>query len=93
MIEGRNYICREISQIPGLRAFESEGNFVLIDASALGKDSLEIRDRLAEKGFYIRPMSGHNMARGFIRITVGTPGQNRSFLQAFQEYVQEVTRP
>jgi histidinol-phosphate aminotransferase len=76
--------------MPGMRAFPSEGNFVLIDASILGRDSLEIRDRMAEKGIYIRPMSGHNMSRGFIRITVGTPEQNRLFIRLFGEYVKEI---
>jgi histidinol-phosphate aminotransferase len=90
-IEGRNYINQEINKIPGLKAFPSEGNFVLIDASVLGKDSLEIRDSIARRGIFIRPMSGHNMARGFIRITVGTPEQNRFFIATFKEYVKEVT--
>ena len=91
-IEGRNYIGREINKLPGLKAFPSEGNFVLIDASALGKDSLEIRDWMAGQGIFIRPMSGHNMARGFIRITVGTPDQNRMFIDTFKDYVETVTK-
>jgi histidinol-phosphate/aromatic aminotransferase/cobyric acid decarboxylase-like protein len=33
---------------------------------------------------------GHSMPEGFIRITVGTPEQNRKFLQVFREYVREV---
>jgi histidinol-phosphate aminotransferase len=91
-ITGRNYICEQINKIPGLKAFPSEGNFVLIDASALGKDSTEMRDRMAEKGIFIRPMSGHNMARGFIRITVATPEQNRLFIDTFKEYVSEIEK-
>jgi histidinol-phosphate aminotransferase len=90
ILQGREYIYEEINKMPGLRAFPSEGNFVLIDASVLGKESNEIRDRMTEKGIFIRPMTGHNMAKGFIRITVGTPDQNRMFIQAFSEYVKEV---
>jgi histidinol-phosphate aminotransferase len=89
VIAGRNYIFNEINKIPGLKAFPSEGNFVLIDASSLGMDSLVIRDRMAQKGIYIRPMSGHNMPIGYIRITVGTPEQNRLFIQAFTELFRE----
>jgi histidinol-phosphate/aromatic aminotransferase/cobyric acid decarboxylase-like protein len=63
---------------------------VLIDASILNKDSLEIRDRMSAKGIYIRPMSGHHMPLGFIRITIGTPEQNRAFIKIFREYVKEV---
>ena len=91
VIKGREYIFEEINKIPGIRAFPSEGNFVLIDTSALGKDSLEIRDKMAAKGIYIRPMSGHNMARGFIRVTIGTPEQNERFIETFKDYAREVT--
>ena len=90
VIKGREFIFEEINKIPGMRAFPSEGNFVLIDAGILDRDSLEIRDRMAERGIYIRPMSGHNMARGFIRVTVGTPEQNRRFVETFKEYTREV---
>jgi histidinol-phosphate aminotransferase len=90
VLAGRKAIFEEINRIQGLRAYPSEGNFVLIDASALGQDSLEIRDALAEKGIYIRPMSGHNMAKGFIRVTVGTPEQNDLFIRTFREYVGAV---
>ena len=89
-IDGRNYIFTEVNKIPGLRALPSEGNFVLIDASSLGEDSLAIRDRMAARGIFIRPMSGHNMPKGFIRITVGTPDQNRQFLQTFKDYIREL---
>ena len=89
VILGRETIAAEINKIPGFKALPSEGNFVLIDASALGEDSLTIRDRMAEKGIYIRPMSGHNMPMGFIRITVGTPEQNSLFIQTFKQYIRE----
>ena len=78
--------------MPGLRAFPSEGNFVLIDASVLEKESVEIRDHMAGKGIFIRPMSGHNMSKGFIRITVGTPEQNHLFIKVFHDYVKDVLK-
>jgi histidinol-phosphate aminotransferase len=90
VIQGRDTMLERINKIPGLRAFPSEGNFVLIDASVLERDSLEIRDRMSARGIYIRPMSGHNMGRGFIRVTVGTPEQNHLFIETFKEYCQEV---
>ncbi len=89
-LEGREYICNEINKMPGLRAFPSEGNFVLIDAGILNKEAIEIRDYMAEKGIFIRPMGGHHLPRGFIRITLGTPEQNRLFIQLFGEYVKQV---
>lgn len=93
VLQGRRYIHDEINKMPGLRAYPSEGNFVLIDASALDKESLEIRDRMAQRGIFIRPMSGHNMARGFIRVTIGTPANNERFIKEFGQYVREILGP
>ena len=90
VIDGRDFILNEINKIHGLRALPSEGNFVLIDASVLDRESLDIRDEISTKGIYIRPMSGHNMARGFIRVTVGTPEQNRFFIETFKDYCREI---
>lgn len=90
VLKGREYIRDEINRMPGFRAFPSEGNFVLIDASILGKSSAEIRDNLASRGVYIRPMSGHNLSEGFFRVTVGKPEHNQKFIQVFQDYVSEV---
>jgi len=92
VIQGREYIYEEINKMPGLRAYPSEGNFVLINASILDKESNEIRDYMAGKGIYIRPMSGHNMPKGFIRITVGTPEQNHLFIKVFRDYVKEILK-
>ena len=90
VLQGRRYIHDEINKMPGLRAYASEGNFVLIDGSVLNKDSAEIRDAMTQRGIFIRPMSGHNMARGFIRVTIGTPEQNHLFVRLFGDYVKEV---
>jgi histidinol-phosphate aminotransferase len=92
VIQGREYIYEEINKMPGLRAYPSEGNFVLIDASVLDKDSSEIRAHMAENGIFIRPMSGHHMTKGFIRITIGTPDQNRLFIRIFGDFVKETLK-
>lgn len=88
-IEERRFLQDEINNIPGLRAYPSEGNFVLIDASIIGKSSTEIRDEFIERGIFIRPMSPHHMKEGFVRVTVGTHEQNTRFLQVLRAYVAE----
>lgn len=90
IIQGREYICQKINQIPGLKAFNSEGNFVLIDASILGKKSNEIVEDLIKRGIYIRPMGGHHLPQGFVRVTVGTPEQNQRFVETFKAYISEM---
>ena len=91
ILAGRETIIAEINRMEGFRAYPSEGNFVLIDASCLGKPSSEIMDAMIRRGIFIRPMSSHHMPLGYVRVTIGTPEQNRLFLELFQAYVQEVT--
>jgi len=90
IVDGRNYLMEEINRMPGLRAYPSEGNFVLIDASALGKPSAEIVDAMIARGIFIRPMRGHHMAQGFVRVTAGTPEQNHQFIERFKAYIQDI---
>lgn len=89
-LQGRQFLVAEINKIPGMIAFPSQGNFVLIDAGILGKTSEQIRDDIIARGIFIRPMSPHHMKEGYIRVTVSTPDQNRRFIEVFRSYVEEV---
>ena len=89
-IAGREYLRDEIDKIPGLKAFDSAGNFVLIDASALGQPSSEIVEAMIERGVFIRPMSPHHMKPGFVRITVGTPEQDVRFMSTLEAVLEEM---
>jgi len=91
ILDGRDYIIDAINRMEGLHAYPSEGNFVLIDASILGKPSSEIVNAMIAQGIFIRPMSGHHMAQGYVRVTIGTPEQNRMFIQTFRAYIQEIS--
>jgi len=92
VIEGRQFIQKEINKLPGIYAFPSQGNFVLIDAGILDKTAIEIRDMMVKKGIFIRPMSGHNIGKGFFRVTVGQMEENKKFIKAFSELVEEITK-
>jgi histidinol-phosphate aminotransferase len=88
-LDGRTYLIDEINRMPGMRAFPSEGNFVLIDAAILRRSSSQMRDDIIAHGIFIRPMSPHHMKDGYIRVTVGTPEQNRRFIEILKAYVTE----
>ena len=64
----------------GIPYYPSAANFVL---ARFGKRSLEIRDRLREKGVLVRDRS-YEIA-GCVRITVGRKAQTRRFLAALRE--------
>jgi histidinol-phosphate aminotransferase len=62
----------------GYRVVPTAANFVFCD---LGEDAAAVAHRLQEEGVAVRPL-GHWGAPNCIRVTIGTPEQNQSFLQA-----------
>jgi histidinol-phosphate aminotransferase len=91
-INGRQYLIQELVKIPGIKPYASEGNFVLFDASILGKTSQEIKDDIIARGIFIRPMEGHGLRQGFMRVTVGTPEMNQKFIAVFKQYVEDIMK-
>jgi histidinol-phosphate aminotransferase len=88
ILEGRRYLIEELAKIPGLKPFHSEGNFVLVDAAGSGLTAKKIADALLDQGIFIRSMVVHHLGPSFVRVTVGTPEQNRRCVQAFRRLVQ-----
>jgi len=58
-------------------------NFIYCD---LGEDASEVAKKLQNEGVIIRPLGPWGAPRA-IRITIGTPDQNQTFLQAFRKVV------
>jgi histidinol-phosphate aminotransferase len=73
-------LTRQLHEI-GYAPVESWGNFLYIetgeDASALGR-------RLQQNGVIIRPLTGSWGARTAIRVSVGSPDENRKFIEALK---------
>ena len=59
----------------------SQTNFLLVD---FGRDAAPVEQGLVARGVVPRPMGGYGLPT-CLRITVGTRGQNRRFLQALDE--------
>src|ERR1700683_3707022 len=62
----------------GYRIVPTAANFLLCE---LGKDAAAFANRLQDEGVAVRPL-GHWGAPNCIRVTIGTPEQNKAFLQA-----------
>ena len=65
----------------GLEWVVSAGNFVLVD---LKMPALPIYEALLRKGVIVRPVGVYDLPN-HLRITIGTPTENRLFLQALTE--------
>ena len=80
MIEaGRHFLYDEFKNL-GVQYVPSRANFILVDA---GRSAAEIYQRLLQDGVIVRPMTPFGMETA-LRITVGTPEENRKLVKALQ---------
>jgi len=81
-------VVRELSAM-GFHPVPTWANFVYCE---LGEDAGEVAKRLQSEGVIIRPLGPWGAPQA-IRVTVGTPEQNTTFLHAFRKVVaREVAR-
>jgi histidinol-phosphate aminotransferase len=64
------------------KVFPSDGNFLLVQVTA----PLNIYHFLLEKGIVVRDRSRVELCEGCLRITVGTPQENKTLLMALDEF-------
>lgn len=82
--EGKEYLYREIEAL-GLACHPTEANFICID---MGRDALGAFNRIMELGVTVRALHSFGMPN-WIRVTVGTPEQNRLFIDCLKTYLEE----
>jgi histidinol-phosphate aminotransferase len=86
--ERRRYISTErervlaaLRRMPSLTAFDSQGNFVLIDVSRTGRTSREIVDFARSEGLVLlRAVTAHGLGSGHLRVTIARRDENDLFL-------------
>ena len=87
---GVDYVCKELSKLPGLKPYYSNGNYVLVDATDAGVTGKEIVDYVFEKAGvmikYFAPLHGRN---GFFRISLGTHEENSHCVHSIKKFFEE----
>ncbi len=78
--EGRRYLTGALDALK-VRHVPSATNFILIQ---LGPRAAEIAQALLGRGVMVREMSAWKLS-GYIRVTIGTPAENRKFIQALKK--------
>ena len=87
MIEaGRHYLYDEFTAM-GLRYAPSRANFILVD---VGRSASDIYQRLLKEGVIVRPMTPFGMESA-LRVTVGTPQENRRLVKALKTVLGKPT--
>jgi histidinol-phosphate aminotransferase len=81
MIEaGRHYLYDEFAAM-GLRYTPSRANFILVD---VGRSAADVFHWLLKEGVIVRPMTSFGM-ESCLRVTIGTPEENRRFVKALKK--------
>ena len=79
--EQRDYLNKELSKLPNIeKIYNSSANFILL----IAKDAKNLYDKLKAKGIIIR--SRTNEIPNGLRISVGSPQENQTLLQAMKEF-------
>jgi histidinol-phosphate aminotransferase len=81
---GANLLSEALTAM-GFRVLPTWANFIYVE---LGEDAAGIAKRIEEEGIIIRPMTAWG-APNAMRVTVGTPEQNRAFLAAFKKVMEK----
>ncbi len=86
MIEaGRHYLYEEFAAL-GLKYVPSRANFILVD---VGRSAGDIFHWLLKEGVIVRPMTSFGMESA-LRVTIGTPQENRRFIKALKKVLAGV---
>ena len=73
-------LTRQLREM-GFAPVESWGNFLYIET---GEDASTLGRRLQMSGIIVRPLNGSWGARTAIRVSVGSPEENRKFIDALK---------
>jgi histidinol-phosphate aminotransferase len=79
--EGLEFFDLELKRL-GLTAVPSSANFILVNV----RNGVAVAAELQKRGVITRPMAGYGLPE-WLRITIGTPDENRRCLAALKEIV------
>lgn len=77
----RDRIAEQLANMPGIRVFPSQANFLLVRVP----DAAMLYRRLLERGILIRSYGGSSLLAQCLRITIGTRQENEKLLQALND--------
>lgn len=82
--EERERLYQALRRLPGITVWPSRTNFLLFRST--GRSAGEIHQALLRDGILIKYLDGAGgVLHGCLRVTIGTPAENASFLSALQK--------
>lgn len=78
IIEQREWLYGKLREIPSLKVYPSRANFILFQTAS----HRQVFEKILRAGILIRDVSSPHLPKA-LRVTVGSPEENRAFLSAF----------
>jgi histidinol-phosphate aminotransferase len=78
----REILIQELASIPGIRPFDSQGNFVLFE---VGDRMDRVHSELIEEGIFVKKIGSILGLTGCLRTTVGTREMNCRLIEAIKK--------
>jgi histidinol-phosphate aminotransferase len=78
LISEREKLYNELSQLPGVTAYPSETNFILLRTSS---NATATHRKLKQAGILVKNLDRPGPLKNCLRVTIGTPEENREFLK------------
>jgi histidinol-phosphate aminotransferase len=79
----RERVFKELKRIGGIEAFPSDANFILLRVI----DADTVHQELINRGVIVRNFNFPGRLENCLRVTIGTPDENDSFVRALEEIV------
>ncbi|MCK9419910.1 MAG: histidinol-phosphate transaminase [Nitrospirae bacterium] len=81
LILERKRLYNALSKFPGVTAYPSETNFIMIRTAA---DASRIHQKLKQAGILIKNLNKPGPLKNCLRVTIGTPAENKEFLKTLK---------
>ncbi|MEW6697711.1 MAG: histidinol-phosphate transaminase [Bacillota bacterium] len=85
ILQQREELYKGLQSIEGVVPYPSDANYILFRTK---HESKVIYQALLDRGILIRKLGGPELP-GFLRVSVGTPAENKLFLQALADVVEQ----
>lgn len=85
IIEQRGVLIEELNKLPGVTAFDSDSNYVLFRVDGADK----VWEQLYSRGVLVRDFSHSQYLTDCLRVSVGSPEENKQFLAALAQILNE----
>jgi histidinol-phosphate aminotransferase len=81
LIEERQRVFSELSEIPGVRVYPSHANFLAMETEI---PPGQLFEELYQEGILVRDISKYPMLGKFLRVSIGSPQENDRFLSCLK---------